>query len=156
VASVHATRLASDAGSLAPTASPAATSASAFTPVRRHELAMISQILLGLGAAALCLLVFYLLTKRKASPPPPPSISLHYSRVTPGPHELQRLFVGEVATADVLPGAQGFVLTYTSGRTVQIALVQSQEHWSEDTHITADEIRPARQTRNYDLMTLVS
>jgi hypothetical protein len=112
-----------------------------------------TEILLGLGALAVCVLVFYLLTKRKASPPPPPSISLHYSRVTPGP---QRLFVGEVATADVLPGAQGFVLTYTSGRTVQIELVQSQEHWSEDTHITADEIRPARQTRNYDLMTLVS
>jgi hypothetical protein len=45
-------------------------------------------------------------------------------------------------------------LTYTSGRTVQIALVQSQEHWSEDTHITADEIRPARPTRA--VMTLVS
>jgi hypothetical protein len=138
------------------TARTAATSASAFTPVRRHRLAVITQILLGLGALALCVLVFYLLTKRKAFPPPPPSISLHYSRVSPSPEQLKELFVGEVVNADDLPGATGVTLTYTDGRTVQIKLVECEAHRCEDTHITIDEIRPAARHRNYDLMTLVS
>jgi hypothetical protein len=96
----------------------------------------VTEILLGLGALALCVLVIYLLAPRKPYAAPPSVISLHYSRVTPSPEELHRLFVGEVVSADVLPGCKGFALTYAMGRTVQITIVEPR---GEDPFLTAEE-----------------
>jgi hypothetical protein len=100
-------------------------------------------ILLGLVAVAGCVLVVYLLTRSKTpAQPPAPCISLFYARVSPSPEELHRLFVGEVVTAGVLPGAKGFALTYALGRTVHIRLVECPAHGCEDTFLIAEEQRP--------------
>jgi hypothetical protein len=112
---------------------------------------VITQIVLGLGAIGLCVLVIYLLAPSKRQRPvppdddddadhvPPPFISLFHARMTPSPEELQQMFAGEVATADVLPGSRGFALTYANGRTVQIKIVDCEEHRCEDTYLIAEE-----------------
>jgi hypothetical protein len=65
----------------------------------------------------------------------PPFISLHYSRVTPSREQLLEMFAGDVVAADVLPGAKGFALSYATGHTVTIALVELK--W-EDPFLTAE------------------
>jgi hypothetical protein len=63
-------------------------------------------------------------------------ISLHHSRVTPSREELEAMFAGEIVTAGALPGFRGFAFTYTTGRIVQVKMVDIE---GEDVFLIADD-----------------